>query len=275
MSEKGTGKRFNSDKVRHELAPAYAQNEYAKVLTMGAEKYGAYNWQKGMDWSKVIASANRHLEAIKNGEDYDKESGLLHSAHLMCNAAFLTEYYKIYPEGDDRIAHMYSLPNIGLDIDGVLAAFSEGFLEYFDLDRNPAKHWNDPRFRNADRWKEIENNEEFWTGLDTLIHPDDLLFEPHCYITARSIPQEWTEKWLFEINNFPKVPVITVGRGESKVEQAKLIGVEVFVDDAYHNFKELNDNGIFTYLLTRSHNEKYDVGHRRLNSLNDVVKIKK
>ncbi len=75
------------------------------------------------------------------------------------------------------------------------------------------------------------------------------------------------------MNNFPVAPVISVGRGESKVEQAKSIGVEVFVDDAYHNFKELNDGGIFTYLITRSHNEKYDVGHRRINHLNDVVKI--
>lgn len=40
---KGEGKRFNKGKTRHDLAPAFAQEQYAKVLTMGAEKYVEYN----------------------------------------------------------------------------------------------------------------------------------------------------------------------------------------------------------------------------------------
>ncbi len=266
---KGEGKRFNTGKTRHDLIPTYAQEQYAKVLTMGAEKYGDHNWQNGMAWSKVLASLLRHVEAIKRGEDRDQESGLLHSAHVMCNAAFLTEYYKIYPEGDDRLPRQFYIPKIGIDIDGVLAAFSEHFLDYLDLDKTPAKHWNDIRFRDPKNWEKV-NNKEFWTSIPALIKGSDLPFEPHCYITARSIPQEWTQEWL-DNNGFPRAPLHSVGRGVSKVDTAKQTGVEYFVDDSYTNYVELNKNGIFTYLMTRSHNEKYDVGHRRINSLKEIL----
>ena len=267
---KGEGKRFNLGKTRHDLVPTFAQEQYAKVLTMGAEKYGDHNWQKGMDWSKVIASMVRHIEAIKRGEDFDPESGLLHSAHVMCNAAFLSEYYKIYPEGDDRVPGQFYEPKIGLDIDGVLAAFSEDYLDYFNLDRTPARHWNDIRFRDEERWKDVQSDKYFWTGMTPLITGKDLPFEPHCYITARSIPKEWTQEWL-DTHGFPRAPLYSVGRGVSKVDTVKESGIEYFVDDSYTNYVELNQNGIFTYLMTRSHNEKYNVGHRRINSLKEIL----
>ena len=63
--EKGTGKRFNEGKTRHDLTPPFAQEQYAKVLTMGANKYGDWNWQNGMPWSTILASLERHLQAIK------------------------------------------------------------------------------------------------------------------------------------------------------------------------------------------------------------------
>jgi hypothetical protein len=44
----------------------------------------------------------RHLEAIRLGEDIDAESGLLHAAHLQCNAAMLTEYYFTKQDFDNR-----------------------------------------------------------------------------------------------------------------------------------------------------------------------------
>ena len=87
------GLRHNSDKLRYDLIPPIANREYAKVWTQALGKYPEGNWEKGMPWTEVIASAMRHLEAIRLGEDIDAESGLLHAAHLQCNAAMLTEYY--------------------------------------------------------------------------------------------------------------------------------------------------------------------------------------
>jgi len=43
----------------------------------------------------------RHLEVIRLGEDIDPESGLLHAAHLQCNAQMLTEFYFTHPELND------------------------------------------------------------------------------------------------------------------------------------------------------------------------------
>ena len=93
--------RTNENKLRYDLCPAIAQKEYAKVWTQGLEKYPARNWEKGFLFSEVIASAMRHLEAIRLGEEIDAESGLLHSAHLMANAAMLTEFYFTHPELND------------------------------------------------------------------------------------------------------------------------------------------------------------------------------
>jgi hypothetical protein len=95
------GIRLNDNKLRYDLCPAIAQREYAKVWTQGLIKYPARNWEKGFLFSEVIASAMRHLEAMRLGEMIDEESGLLHSAHLMANAAMLTEFYFTHPELND------------------------------------------------------------------------------------------------------------------------------------------------------------------------------
>jgi hypothetical protein len=93
--------RTNENKLRYDLCPAIAQREYAHVWTEGLKKYPARNWEKGFLFSEVIASAMRHLEAMRLGEMIDEESGLLHSAHLMANAAMLTEFYFTHPELND------------------------------------------------------------------------------------------------------------------------------------------------------------------------------
>ncbi len=93
--------RTNENKLRYDLCPAIAQREYAKVWTEGLKKYPARNWEKGFLFSEVIASAMRHLEAMRLGEMIDEESGLLHSAHLMANSAMLTEFHFTHPELND------------------------------------------------------------------------------------------------------------------------------------------------------------------------------
>ena len=96
------GLRYNSDKLRYDLIPPLANRECAKVWTQALGKYPENNWEKGMPWTEVIASAMRHLEAIRLGEDIDIESGLLHAAHLQANAAMLTEYYFTKQDFDNR-----------------------------------------------------------------------------------------------------------------------------------------------------------------------------
>lgn len=101
------GTKFDSGKPRMELLSTIALVEIAKVLTFGADvkKYGAHNWRKGLEWSRVLGAAMRHLTAFTSGEDKDPESGLSHLAHAACCLMFLLEYEKHHKALDDRFKY--------------------------------------------------------------------------------------------------------------------------------------------------------------------------
>ena len=129
------GLRFNEGKNRLDLIPPFAIEQLGHVLTKGAAKYAPRNWEKGMKWTSVLASMKRHILAFEKGQDYDPESGLLHMSHVLCNAAFLVEYYKIYPQGDDRPHHYRDAPRIGLDVDEVV--FDQTGINRLAVGRQP------------------------------------------------------------------------------------------------------------------------------------------
>jgi 5'(3')-deoxyribonucleotidase len=280
--------RYDSGKTRHELLPPHAINEIAKVYTMGAQKYAPHNWRKGMAWSRVIGSLKRHLNELENCRDYDEESGLLHAAHVAWNAITLLEYYKIYPQGDDRphsylhVAGTGDAPGetggavkrkIGLDIDEVLCDFIGGWRELNQLgDSFKPETWHFDRTirEKFEQMKKDGTLDEFYLDLQPLIYPRDIPFEPHCYVTSRPVDTKITEMWL-KMHGFPQVPVYTVPMNTSKAEALKKAGVDIFVDDKYDNFVDLNKAGICTYLYDASHNQKYDVGYKRIKSLRELV----
>ncbi len=268
MTEKGL--RFNAGKVRMDLLPSYAIRQMAEVFTKGSEKYAPRNWEKGMNWTSVLASLERHIAKFKSGEDYDEESGLLHMAHAMTNATFLVEYYNIYPQGDDRPLSYLNVPRIGLDIDDVRADFIPAFAERFNLPLPTSWNWS---YSMKDNFSELFKDEaiahEFYLNIPVKTLPAEIPFEPCCYLTSRSIPQEITEKWI-ESNGFPCSPVISVPFNTSKVEAAKAAGIEVFIDDRFENFVELNNAGISCYLFDAPHNQRYNVGHKRIKSLSEL-----
>jgi len=101
-TEKGSGARYNAGKPDLSLIPLCTLEDEAKVWMYGKQKYAAWNWAKGMDWSVPLACALRHLSKWQAGEENDEESGLPHLAHAMCNLRMLTLYSKTYQEGDDR-----------------------------------------------------------------------------------------------------------------------------------------------------------------------------
>lgn len=264
------GTKYNEGKTRHDLKPAFAEEQYAKVLTFGANKYSAYNWAEGIKWSAIIASLERHLIAIKRGEDYDSETGLLHASHCMCNAAFLTEYYKIFPQGDDRFKPLLNR-KIGLDIDGVLADFNQSFIEYIGTANEPNHWYYDYKAVDSKLWDILKDDLDFWLNLKSYSLGQDLPFEPVVYVTSRPIPSEVSMKWI-ESNHFPCSPVETVNG--NKVEILKKYDIDIFVDDKYSNFLELNEAGICTYLLDRPWNRKFDVGHLRIYDLKELIEYK-
>jgi uncharacterized HAD superfamily protein len=266
----GQGLRYNKGKLRFDLLHPWANEQLAKVFTMGSEKYAPRNWEQGMKWTSVIASLKRHLNAIENGEDYDAESGLLHSAHVMWGAHALTAYYKLYPEGDDRPHPYLQHKKIGLDIDEVLCDWTGGWCQKFQLKVPTTWHFD---YDISTKFKEMKTTgtlEEFYLGLAPKTLAKDLPFEPHCYITSRPVAKEVTMQWL-EKHGYPCKPVYNVDLGQSKVEVAKQSGIDIFVDDRYENFVELNKGGVCCYLFDAPHNQMYNVGHKRIKTLKDLL----
>lgn len=94
--------KFDGGKTRFELVDPLALKGLADVLEFGAKKYAVDNWRKGFPFTRIIASLERHLNAIKAGEDIDPESGLPHIDHVGCNWMFLSFFMKRMPELDDR-----------------------------------------------------------------------------------------------------------------------------------------------------------------------------
>ena len=268
---KGKGLRFNQGKLRYDLVEPRAHRDMVEVLTDGANKYFDRNWENGLSWTSVLASLKRHIAAIERGEDHDPESGRLHIAHAACNVHFLNTFYYTFPQGDDRPKRFLSQSAIGLDIDGVLADFTGAWHKLHpEIDKEP-KAWGFDR-NIMKRFEEMKKNgtlEDYYLNIKPLIKPEELPFEPKCYVTARPVDTKISEQWI-DNNGFPRKKVITVPTSTSKVDAIKNAGIEIFIDDSYDNFIELNNAGIFTYLYTASWNIKYDVGHMTLNSLKDL-----
>lgn len=87
------GVKHDTGKLRYDLVPAKALAEVVAVLTHGASKYDDENWYKVLKEPngprRYYAAVMRHLEAWRQGEVVDKETGLHHLAHATCCLMFL------------------------------------------------------------------------------------------------------------------------------------------------------------------------------------------
>ena len=278
-NKKGGAKRYNKGKSRHVLLPPFAKEALADVYTRGAHKYSTYKdadgnliqgkdipFEKVGDYELVEdASTNWRL-----GEDFDSELGTYHLANAAWGLFSLLEFYKIFPEGDDRPHNYLVEKKIGLDIDEVLADWVGDWTDMEGIERPENWYFDKDLMKKFDDMKERGEMDEFYMGIRPLIKPSDIPFEPHCYITSRPVSSEVSEAWLAK-HGFPARPVYTTTKERTKVVIAKEQGLDIFVDDGWHNFKALNNAGICTFLMDASHNRRYNVGHKRIKNLKDLV----
>jgi hypothetical protein len=99
------GTKYDDGKLPLDLWSPDALEETARVLAFGAQKYEAYNWAKGIKYSRVFSALLRHLWAFWRREKLDKETGIHHLAHAMCCLMFLLHYEmnrRKYLPYDDR-----------------------------------------------------------------------------------------------------------------------------------------------------------------------------
>jgi hypothetical protein len=97
-----SGIKHDGDKPRTDLLSTKWLLGVARVLGYGAKKYAPHNWREGIEHSRLIAAALRHLLAYLDGEDDDPETGLCHIYHASCCLMFLAELRTTRPELDDR-----------------------------------------------------------------------------------------------------------------------------------------------------------------------------
>lgn len=94
--------KFDTDKIQMELIPPELLEAVGTVLTFGAKKYDARNWEQGMDWSRCFGALMRHMWSWWSGDSKDPETGESHLWHAGCCIAFLIAYEARSVGNDDR-----------------------------------------------------------------------------------------------------------------------------------------------------------------------------
>jgi hypothetical protein len=110
MSNEGV--KHDAEKVRLELFPGDALFAISDILTFGAKKYDARNWELGMSWGRVYGALMRHMWAWWQGKGptnenfvfgaLDPESQRSHLWHAGCCMVFLISYEMRKVGTDDR-----------------------------------------------------------------------------------------------------------------------------------------------------------------------------
>ena len=83
----GSQRDSQAGKPRYDLIPSLALKRVADLYARGAEKYDDWNWAKGQNYSRVMASLERHLHAFKQGETSED-----HLAAVVWNALAIMHF---------------------------------------------------------------------------------------------------------------------------------------------------------------------------------------
>ena len=105
FSETETGCLKDEKLARYDLIPDDVLRALAEHYGRGAQKYPPRNWEKGQEFGKNFAAAQRHLWAWWGGEDTDPENGAPHLVAAAWNIFALLYYAERFPEYDDRPDH--------------------------------------------------------------------------------------------------------------------------------------------------------------------------
>lgn len=64
----GAVRNSQTEKLRYDLIPTHALKRIAGLYMRGASIYGERNWEKGLTFSNLVASLERHLNQFKQGD---------------------------------------------------------------------------------------------------------------------------------------------------------------------------------------------------------------
>ena len=100
---KDVAKTYDEGKEPLAWLPWAAITELAKVQQYGHTKYKDFNnYKKGLEVSRNLSCALRHIRDYLSGVDVDAESGLHPLSHALCRIAFILQNIHDRVEIDDR-----------------------------------------------------------------------------------------------------------------------------------------------------------------------------
>lgn len=95
--------KFDQGKAPLSIIPKEALEYEARAFKYGAEKYGRNNFKaSGLDHTRLLDAALRHIYAYAGGQNNDDESDLNHLGHARANLAMLIYMLENNKGKDDR-----------------------------------------------------------------------------------------------------------------------------------------------------------------------------
>lgn len=101
-NNKSKGNKDDSLKPVLAFVPKEAMYEMGKAFSYGASKYNSWNYKNGIEMTRTVSAALRHIYQFMDGEDKDFESQSLHLGNAMANLAMAIDTYHNHKELDNR-----------------------------------------------------------------------------------------------------------------------------------------------------------------------------
>jgi hypothetical protein len=151
------------------------------VHKLGADKYGPWNWREtGVCASTYVNAILRHLNAWRDGEDLDPESGITHLAHIACSANILMDAEVCGKLQDDRNKRPTNdeteegSPKVGSSLEDMwrdgeedaLAEFIEDMWREIDKDTEAGfeDDWAEAGYRLLKEGEELQDGDDVYVG---------------------------------------------------------------------------------------------------------------
>jgi hypothetical protein len=98
------GTKNDTGKPEYDRLSFQALGQFNAVHKFGDKKYNKGDWKEGLHFTRLLNAVIRHTSAMLSGELFDKESGLLHSAHAGVCLEMVTHFllnHQEYKDFDD------------------------------------------------------------------------------------------------------------------------------------------------------------------------------
>ena len=146
--------------------------------------------------------------------------------------------------------------NIYLDIDDVIADWVPTFCKRYECPMPTT--WTNP-YITSERLTELKKIKQYWINLPIKHRPN---FKPKGYLSARSVPKQWTYEFM-KLNNIPgRSNINQVPWNVSKIEKLKKLNCTIFIDDKVETFEDCHTHGIFCLLMDTPWNQEINTEYR-------------